>query len=69
VDKDSVREFKIGDNVRFAITGTPAKVLDIERFRAPGQIRILYKIKLPDRTVRVAKPNELEPCEESQPAS
>ena len=69
MDKDSVREFKIGDSVRFAITGTSAIVLDIERFRAPGQIRILYKIKLPDRTVRVAKPNELEPFEESHPSS
>jgi hypothetical protein len=58
-------EFKVGDNVRFTVTGTPVTVLGIERFRAPGQIRLIYKIKLPDRTVRSARPNELEPFEEA----
>ncbi len=62
-------EFKVGDNVRFTVTGTPVTVLGVERFRAPGQMRIIYKIKLPDRTVRAARPSELEPLEESNPAS
>lgn len=60
----SEMEFKVGDNVRFKVTGTSVTVLGVERFRAPGQIRLIYKIKLPDRTVRSARPNELEPFEE-----
>ncbi len=66
MDKVQVQmEFKVGDNVRFTVTGTPVTVLGIERFRAPGQIRLIYRIKLPDRTVRSARPNELEPFDES----
>ncbi len=58
-------EFKIGDKVRFSVTGTSATVLGIERYRVPGRARVLYKIKLSDRTVRTAKQDELEPLEES----
>jgi hypothetical protein len=66
VEKDSVQsqvEFKIGETVRFSVTGTSATVLGIERYRVPGRVRVLYKIKLHDG-IRTAKQDELERFEE-----
>lgn len=67
MEKDSVPcqvEFKIGDKVRFSVTGTSATVLGIERYRVPGRVRVLYKIKL-ENAIRTAKQDELELLEQS----
>ena len=67
MDKDTVqfqKEFKVGEKVRFTITGTPATVLGIERYRTKRGLVAFYKIKLQDG-IRSARQNELEAIEGS----
>jgi hypothetical protein len=61
VDKDQYhREFKVGEKVRFTVTGISVTILGLERYRTPGRIGVRYKIKLPNG-IRVAQQDELEP--------